>query len=206
MLNRAAHEAIDRCLQDLTGSSAPFGGKVVVFGGDFRQILPIIEKASKEEVLASLLTALPLWRAAGVHVHRLDRNVRASEDPGYQDFLEKVGNGILPSEAKIGPDSVRLPDEICAPSTRTEETLTKKIFPDLGAAVHLATQAGSTAEAMEYFADRAILAPRHEDADQANNKILDNLPGDNAVYHSIDKILGGTQEARVIVQGACLVG
>jgi len=32
-----------------------FGGKVVVFGGDFRQILPVIPKGIRQEVVILLL-------------------------------------------------------------------------------------------------------------------------------------------------------
>ncbi len=34
---------------------APFGGKVIVFGGDMRQILPVIPRAPEVEVAASTL-------------------------------------------------------------------------------------------------------------------------------------------------------
>jgi hypothetical protein len=33
---------MDRYLQDIMGCELPFGVKVVVFGGDFRQVLPIV--------------------------------------------------------------------------------------------------------------------------------------------------------------------
>ncbi|GJS84949.1 putative diphthine methyl ester synthase [Tanacetum coccineum] len=48
MMNKHCFEALDRTLRDiLRGSNTnslniPFGGKVIVFGGDFRQILPVV--------------------------------------------------------------------------------------------------------------------------------------------------------------------
>ena len=36
MAKRFAIETVDRSLKDIMNSSEPFGGKVVVFGGDFR--------------------------------------------------------------------------------------------------------------------------------------------------------------------------
>lgn len=42
MAHRHHLEAFDRTLRDIAGSDEPFGGKVLVLGGDFRQILPVI--------------------------------------------------------------------------------------------------------------------------------------------------------------------
>ncbi|XP_028792175.1 ATP-dependent DNA helicase PIF1-like [Neltuma alba] len=39
-------EAFDRTLKDIMHCSAPFGGKCIVMGGDFRQILPVIPKGN----------------------------------------------------------------------------------------------------------------------------------------------------------------
>jgi hypothetical protein len=36
-------DAVDRTLQTLTGCNQLFGGKVVIFSGDFRQILPVVK-------------------------------------------------------------------------------------------------------------------------------------------------------------------
>jgi ATP-dependent DNA helicase PIF1 len=35
----------------------PFGGKVVVLGGDFRQILPVIPKGTRQEVVNSTINS-----------------------------------------------------------------------------------------------------------------------------------------------------
>lgn len=42
MTRREAVETLDRSLQDIMESSELFGGKVMVFGGDFRQVLPVV--------------------------------------------------------------------------------------------------------------------------------------------------------------------
>ncbi|KAF7827148.1 ATP-dependent DNA helicase PIF1 [Senna tora] len=50
MANKYCFEALDRTMRDVLrfsnplSKNLPFGGKVVVFGGDFRQILPVIPK------------------------------------------------------------------------------------------------------------------------------------------------------------------
>ncbi len=61
MTHRHAFEAVDRTLRDLMKAvdplleEKPFGGKVVVFGGDFRQILPVVIKGSREDIVGSCL-------------------------------------------------------------------------------------------------------------------------------------------------------
>jgi len=53
MTNRQCFEALDRSLRDILSEKdtkaldIPFGGKVVVLGGDPKQVLPVIENASK---------------------------------------------------------------------------------------------------------------------------------------------------------------
>jgi len=42
MMNKFAFEAVDKTFQDLMDNTKPFGGKVIVLGGDFRQILPVV--------------------------------------------------------------------------------------------------------------------------------------------------------------------
>ena len=42
MAHRHLLEALDRTLRDVLATDEPFGGKVMVLGGDFRQILPVI--------------------------------------------------------------------------------------------------------------------------------------------------------------------
>jgi len=59
MMNRMCFEVFDRTLRDIMeivdecNNCKPFGGKVVVLGGDFRQILPVIKKASRYDIIKS---------------------------------------------------------------------------------------------------------------------------------------------------------
>ncbi|XP_021997886.1 uncharacterized protein LOC110894937 [Helianthus annuus] len=52
MVHKHAFEALDRTLKDVLSVSdsrnyeLPFGGKAIVFGGDFRQILPVVQNGS----------------------------------------------------------------------------------------------------------------------------------------------------------------
>ncbi|PIA60438.1 hypothetical protein AQUCO_00300147v1 [Aquilegia coerulea] len=50
-----AFECRDRSLQDITDIHLPFGGKVVVLGGDFREVLPIVQHGTVAQTIKYLL-------------------------------------------------------------------------------------------------------------------------------------------------------
>ena len=56
VLSRYCYEVFDRYLKDVLiftpyNPNLPFGGKVIVLGGDVRQILPMIRKGSREDIV-----------------------------------------------------------------------------------------------------------------------------------------------------------
>ena len=69
MTHRFAAECIDRSLRDLCSCDLPFCGKVIVFGGDFRQILPVVRHGTQADVSSACLNRSPLWR----FVNSIDR-------------------------------------------------------------------------------------------------------------------------------------
>jgi len=47
MAHHYLHEALDKGLRDILQSEQSFGGKTIIFSGDFRQTLPIVPKEMK---------------------------------------------------------------------------------------------------------------------------------------------------------------
>jgi hypothetical protein len=43
MANKAAFKAVDSLLRSLTALQLPFGGKILIGVGDFRQVAPIVK-------------------------------------------------------------------------------------------------------------------------------------------------------------------
>ncbi|KAK9714969.1 hypothetical protein RND81_06G134200 [Saponaria officinalis] len=63
MTSKFCFEALDRSLRDVMRfhnaqcAQQPFGGKVVVFRGDFRQILPVVPKGSRQDIVHASLNS-----------------------------------------------------------------------------------------------------------------------------------------------------
>jgi hypothetical protein len=53
MVNKLAFEAIDRTLKDFTENEEPFGGIVFVMSSDFHQVLPVVQKGTRVEIISS---------------------------------------------------------------------------------------------------------------------------------------------------------
>ncbi|XP_022891621.1 uncharacterized protein LOC111406425 [Olea europaea var. sylvestris] len=51
MINRCAFEVLDKMLKDIIECELLFGVKVVVFGGDFRQVLPVVQRGTKDDIM-----------------------------------------------------------------------------------------------------------------------------------------------------------
>ena len=74
MSHKHVAECMDRTLRDLCSCDLPFGGKVMVFGGDFSQILPVIRRETRGDVVSACLNRSSLWRY--VKVLNLTINMR----------------------------------------------------------------------------------------------------------------------------------
>ena len=82
MTKRQAVEALDNSMRDVMGRpDLPFGGKTIVFGGDFRQVLPVVRKGSRAQIINSSLRRYYLWDS--MHHLKLVRNMRAHSDPWF---------------------------------------------------------------------------------------------------------------------------
>jgi hypothetical protein len=89
MTHRHAFEALDRTFRDLLSrqtegaGSLVFGGKVVVLGGDLRQILPVVEGGGRAQVVDAAIVNSQLWKH--VRLLSLTTNMRLSRPDLSQD-------------------------------------------------------------------------------------------------------------------------
>ena len=80
MTKRHNVEALHNSLRDMMDwSDLPFGGKTVVLGGDFRQVLPVVRKGSRAQIVGASLRRSYLWES--MHHLKLVHNMRAQSDP-----------------------------------------------------------------------------------------------------------------------------
>jgi hypothetical protein len=62
MMKRQGVEALDNNLHDIMDrTNLPFGGDTMVFGGDFRQVLPVVQRVSRAQVVGASLWMSYLW-------------------------------------------------------------------------------------------------------------------------------------------------
>ncbi|CAN1777182.1 hypothetical protein LINPERHAP1_LOCUS13946 [Linum perenne] len=80
MSHKDCIHSLDRTLRDVMSrnnkdnASLHFGGITIVFGGDFRQILPVIPKATRTEIINSSIKRSYLWDS--MNVIALHQNMR----------------------------------------------------------------------------------------------------------------------------------
>jgi ATP-dependent DNA helicase PIF1 len=164
-------EALDYSMRDIMGQKdLPFGGKTIVFGGDFRKVLPVVRKGSRAQIVGASLRISYLWEFMR-HL-KLMRNMRAQTDPWFADYMLSIGNG---TEEVNEDGDLHLPDEICVPYTRDSEkdldTLIEDIFPNL-----IENMANK-----DYITSRAILSTRNDWVDDINLKMINKFQGGEVV-------------------------
>ncbi|XP_076945496.1 ATP-dependent DNA helicase PIF1-like [Bidens hawaiensis] len=176
MAKRQAIKAVDRTLQDIIGVRLPFGGKIMVMGGDFRQVFPVVKRGTRAQTVDSSFRMSPLWRVT--KKMRLTINMRALNDSWFSDFLLIVGDG---TEESIDENFIRIPDDMTIPFTSKENSIKElfnAIFPSIENSVCT----------LEYIASRAILSTRNESVDEIIDQMIDNFQGEEMVYYSFDEV------------------
>jgi ATP-dependent DNA helicase PIF1 len=176
MTKRHAIEALDISLCDiLDKEDLPFGGKTIVFGGDFRQTLPVVRKGSWAQIVDASLRRSYLW---DIMQHlRLERNMRAQKDPNFANFLLRIGGG---TEEVNNDGEVFLPWGLCIPYTGDDKDLNALIdwvFPKLD----------KNKVDSNYITSRAILSTKNDCVDRIIMKMINKFEGDERVYRSFDE-------------------
>jgi ATP-dependent DNA helicase PIF1 len=151
MAHKHVFEAVNRTLQHVMGAvdhalkDMLFGGKVVVMGGDFRQILPMVPRGTRGQIVdASLKRSVVLWHR--VKVHQLHENMRvqrllaqgganaaadAQQQQSWADYLQRIGEGIEQVFPEVGEDVVLIPEDMCYRGD-TIDSLVDEVYSDFG--------------------------------------------------------------------------
>ncbi|XP_024990596.1 uncharacterized protein LOC112524886 [Cynara cardunculus var. scolymus] len=175
MAKRQAVEALDRTMQDITGVTLPFGGKIMVMGGEFRQVLLVIRRGTRAQIVDSSLRMSPLW--SSIKKIHLTLNMRARSDPWFSDFLLRVGDG---DEEMMEESFIRIPDDMAIAYTNKDKSkhdLIDAIFPSLQI----------NGADSNYIISRAIFSTKNENVDEINDQLIDRFCGDEKVYYSFDE-------------------
>lgn len=195
MQHRYAFEAVDRTLRDIMSAvdasraSKPFGGITVVFGGDYRQILPVIPKAGRPVIVAASLNRSRLWDFATVHLLKTNMRLhsgRSSEEvKSIKEFSEwqlKIGDGKAVHEGSHeshGDVQITIPERFVVQANENPlRSLVDRIYPDFE----------QNFESRDYIRSRAILTPTNVVVDDINNIIVDRIPGATHTYLSQDSM------------------
>ena len=171
MLPKHGLRCIDKLLRELMNTEKPFGGKVLVVGGDFRQTLPVVMRGTRTDIIESCIKSSVFWR----HFIQLTLtiNMRSEGENEHNDWLLKVGNGqIEPVPGTNYNDITEIPQEMIV-----TDNLIEFVF---GTNIHQMS--------VDELSNRVIVAPTNEHTLEMNRKIIELLPGDPAVYCSADSI------------------
>jgi ATP-dependent DNA helicase PIF1 len=172
-------------------TNLPFGGKVVVLGGDVRQILPIIEGGNRSQIVNSAIINSSLW--PHVHILRLTHNMRLSSPSWSQENREElsqfskwmldIGEGKIHATSREGEDEptwIQIPEEfLLMPQSDKTACIVKKVYEDLQ----------TNYMDLQYLKDRAILTPTNDVVDSINDYIVSLIPEQAKEYLSCDKVI-----------------
>ncbi|XP_065219693.1 ATP-dependent DNA helicase pif1-like [Planococcus citri] len=154
------------------GNQLSFGGKNIVFSGDFRQIPPVIKYGSKAEILSSSIKFSEVWKH--LEILHLSVSQRSINDPSYSEFLLKVGEG-------------KIQETLCK-----DETLICLNFPNLKIfhSIEDVIDFIYPQDDLQNFCElskRCILSPTNKNINQINRVIIkERIPGEEIYLYSAD--------------------
>ncbi|CAH9080016.1 unnamed protein product [Cuscuta epithymum] len=201
MVHKHCFEALDKTMRDIlqltnpVSLSTPFGGKTIVFGGDFRQILPVIPKGSRNDIVSATINASYLWRCC--KVLRLTKNMRlqSANTPDeiewirkFAEWIARIGDGAI-GDSSNGFATIEIPDDILlkyeSDPIATIVRSTYPGFPDID-------------DDPTYLEKRAILAPTLDVVDSINQYMMSLNTRESKTYFSSDSACQSNTNADVL--------
>ena len=182
--NKLVYETVDRSLRELLKNDKPFGGKVILFSGDWKQILPVVPNGQRTEIVKAAFKSSYLWDS--VKLLHLTQNMRANEDEEFAKYLLDVGNGNVKIHTEVGPDMIKIPDQNISKSENVKE-FCQEIYPNLGKRITEGfTERADNADWNKFVHERSIICPTNAEAEEVNRICLDMMEGEPTIYRSAD--------------------
>ncbi|KAM2134401.1 hypothetical protein ACFX1R_004418 [Malus domestica] len=190
------HGGTDRSLRDVLKGSKPgfddlpFGGKPILFGGDFRQILHVVPNGSRADIVEASLTSSYLW--AYLTVFFLKENMRLSktglneqekqELADFANWILQIGNGnvansILSTDEESSWVEISK-DFLINFDDDPIENMVLAVYTDFETNFH----------DVSYLKERAIVTPRNNTVTEINDFMLTMVPGEGRTYLSFDSV------------------
>ncbi|XP_020080716.1 ATP-dependent DNA helicase PIF1-like [Ananas comosus] len=209
MNHRNCFEALDKSLKDvletddITITGKLFGGKTILLGGDFRQILPVIVGGTKQDIINASITRSYIWNdcyifrlTMNMRLHKCSENTAAQEDIlSFAKWILDLGDGKLDAiklENEEEPTWIKIPDDMLIKNSGDSiRDIVLAIYQDLEHNYNNSS----------YLRDRAIIAPINDLSDEVNTYVLSLIPGEEKCYMSSDSICsssGNTEEIDIL--------
>jgi hypothetical protein len=201
MFRWALIEAVDRSFREIRGDNRPFGGVIVVMGGDFRQTLPIEQNAQRAQIVDMCVSRWPAWgrpnNGVDVRTYSLTTNLRAerlargaasaaeqSRIRRWATWLERLGDGELGgAQDEVGhADLSEWFDDIChrVDDVAGVQAMLRSVYD--------CRDEDLASQPTEFWSNRAIVTPRHVSVDYLNDLMLQRVPGDEITLNSADVV------------------
>ncbi|XP_074300018.1 ATP-dependent DNA helicase PIF1-like [Silene latifolia] len=170
MTHKHSFEAVDKSLKDVMrvvdarNATLLFGGKVVVFGGDFRQTLPVVQKGSRADIVHASLCSSYLWSSYEIRK--------------FSEWILEIGDGLAggPNDGEV---DIEFPvDVLIQHVTNPIASIVGITYPALQ----------NRLWDPDYLQERTILAPTHEIVEDVNDYVLSLIDGPERLYLSFDEV------------------
>ncbi|KAH1254932.1 ATP-dependent DNA helicase PIF1 [Glycine max] len=186
MCHRYSIEALDKSLQDIMHNDNPFGGKVIVFGGDFRQILPVVPRGNRSDIVYATLNSSYIWNHC--QILKLTKNMRLQSNPTdhsnldelkqFSEWLLDIGDGKL-AEPNDGYGEITIPDEFLIKDFQDPiQAIVEATYPNL---LHNSSNG-------DFLQKRVVFASTKDVVDKINDYVLSLIPGEEKEYCSADSV------------------
>jgi len=176
MTHYSALDLADRLLREIMRDNRPFGGKVVVLGGDFRQCLPVVKRGDRVAVVKASIKSSTLWNNVNRLTLKTNMRVHNNTECDFREYLLSIGDATHPRMNDLKDNVVEIPKEIQHAGdykSLLTEIYGERLLPEQSALI----------------SKSAILTSKNDNVHKLNNDVLNRLEGFERTYLSLDSIV-----------------
>jgi hypothetical protein len=163
MVNRAVFACVDETCRMIMRNDLPFGGKILILLGDFRQTCPVIRRGTRAQVVDASIRSSPQFQL--FTIYRLTTPIRNASDLAFAAFVDDIGDGAGPSVSLSLVASV----------------------PSMSDLIHFVYPPNVINDPVACL-KRALLAPTHRQVNTYNDIIIASISGESRTYLAADSL------------------